>query len=67
MQISARNQLRGKVQSVDVQGLVAEVVIDVGGQHVVATITEGSARQLRLMAGDEVVAIIKASEVMIGK
>jgi molybdopterin-binding protein len=46
---------------------MAEVVIDVGGQEIVATITKGSAERLKLMKGDTAVAIIKASEVIVGK
>jgi molybdopterin-binding protein len=67
MDISARNQLRGKVTSVRIEGLMAEVEVDVGGQTVVSTITAGSAQRLGLKKGDDVVAIIKASEVMIGR
>jgi molybdopterin-binding protein len=67
MQISARNQLKGKVVNLRVEGLTAEVEVDVGGQTVVATITAGSAHRLGLKKGDDVVAIIKASEVIIGK
>jgi molybdopterin-binding protein len=67
MQISARNQLRGTITSIRVEGLVAEVEIDVGGQSVVSTITAGSAQRLGLRKGDDVVAIIKASEVILGK
>src|SRR5262245_3893137 len=63
MQISARNQLRGTIKSVAIEsaGLMAEVIVDVGGQEVVATITACSARRLRLAAGDAVVAVIKAT------
>ena len=67
MELSARNQLRATVKEVRVDGLVAEVVLDVGGQEMVSTITAASARRLGLKAGDAVVAIVKASEVVIGK
>jgi molybdopterin-binding protein len=67
MELSARNQLRGTVKSVTVEGLMAEVVIDVGGQEMASTITRASAERLGLKNGDAVVAIIKASEVLIGK
>jgi molybdopterin-binding protein len=67
MELSARNQLKAKVKSVRSEGVMAEVVMDLGGQEVVATITKGSADRLRLKAGDAVVAIVKASEVIIGK
>jgi molybdopterin-binding protein len=45
---------------------MAEVVVDIGGQHVVAAITKDSAKRLGLRAGGEVFAIIKATDVMIG-
>jgi molybdopterin-binding protein len=67
MEISARNQLRGTIKSVSTDGLMAEVVIDIGGQEVVSTITRASADRLKLETGDTVVAVIKASEVLIAK
>ena len=47
--------------------MMAEVVVDVGGHEVVATITSASAGRLGLRKGDSVVAVIKASEVLIAK
>jgi len=67
MNISARNQLRGTVKSVTTDGIMAEVVLDVGGQEIASTITRTSAERLALKQGDTVVAIIKASEVLIAK
>ena len=67
MEISARNHLRGTIKSVKIEGVMAEVIMDVGGQEVVATITAGSAQRLGLKQGDQAYAVIKASEVMIGK
>jgi molybdopterin-binding protein len=67
MELSARNQLKGTVQHVRTEGLMAEVVIDVGGQEITATITKASAERLRLKKGDAVIAIVKASEVIVGK
>ena len=67
MEISARNQLRGTVKSVTADGLMPEVVVDVGGQEIASTITRTSAERLGLKKGDAVVAIIKASEVLIAK
>ena len=66
-QISGRNQLRGKVVSVAVEGLLAKVVISVGGQHVTAIITADAVRELALKPGDAAIALIKATEVMVGK
>jgi len=67
MEISARNQLKGTVKTVTTDGLMAEVLIDIGGQDIVSTITRASAERLGLKTGDPVVAVIKASEVLIAK
>jgi molybdopterin-binding protein len=67
MQLSARNQLRGQIRSVRLEGLVAEVTVDIGGQDVVSAITRASAERLYLKVGDQVIVVIKASEVLIGK
>lgn len=66
MSLSARNRLEGTVQSVETEGLMAEVVLDVDGTEVVSTITASSAERLGLEEGDEVDAVVKASSVMIG-
>ena len=67
MQISARNQLKGRIKEVVLGTVMAEVVVDIGGQEVIAAITRRSAEALGLKAGDTVTAVIKATEVMIGK
>ena len=66
MALSARNQLRGTVKHVKMGDVMAEVVLDVGGQEVVAAITRESAERLQLRPGDQVTALIKATEVLIG-
>lgn len=66
MEISARNQLRGKVTAISLGGVMAEVRLDVGGQELVAVITRTSAERLGIKVGKEAVAIIKATEVMVG-
>ena len=67
LDISARNQLRGRVQSLLVEGVMAEVRLRIGDQELVSVITRGSAERLGLRAGDEVIAVIKSTEVMIAK
>ena len=68
MNISARNQLKGKIKTVKPGSVMAEVVVELpGGQEIVAAITLGSAETLNLKPGDNVTAIIKSTEVMIGK
>jgi molybdopterin-binding protein len=67
MQLSARNQLKGTVKSVNTGAIMAEVVVDIGGKELVADITKSSVERLGLKPGDTVTAIIKATEVMLGK
>lgn len=66
-QLSARNQLRGTVKSIKKDGLMAEVVLEVAGQEVVAVITADSVNRLGLETGQEAFAVIKATEVMVSK
>lgn len=63
--ISGRNQLVGRVTSVKVEGLLAKVTLDIGGQKVTAIITRDSCEDLALKTGDLAAALIKATEVMI--
>ena len=67
MEISARNQLEGKVKHVTPGAVMSEVVVDVGGQEVVSMISRASVERLGRKPGDSVVAIVKATEVMIEK
>ena len=67
IEISARNQLRGRVADIRADGVMAEVVIRIGDQDLVAIITSSSARRLGLEKGDEVLAVIKSTEVMVAK
>jgi molybdopterin-binding protein len=68
MKISARNQLKGRVTAVKPGATTSHVSIDIGGGHtVMASITNEAVADLGLKVGDEVTAIIKASEVMVGK
>ena len=66
MKISARNVLEGRVRSIAPGTVNAEVTVELtGGATVVAIITKSSADSLRLEEGKEVLAVIKASDVMI--
>lgn len=68
MQISARNQLKGKVTNVTEGAVNTEVELELdGGQKIVSIITKNSAENLGVKVGAEMVAIVKASSVMIGK
>jgi molybdopterin-binding protein len=65
--ISARNQLRGKIRSVVSDGLMAEVTISILPQELVAVITRNSAERLGLVRGVEAVAVVKSTEIMIAR
>jgi len=68
LRFSARNQLKAKVKSVKFGSVMAEVIVELtDGQQIVSAITRTSAESLNLKEGDDVVAIIKSTEVMIGK
>ena len=63
--VSGRNQLAGKVVSIRIEGLLAEVVLSVGDAHVTAIITANAVRELQLKKGDTAAALIKSTDVMI--
>jgi molybdopterin-binding protein len=63
--VSGRNQLVGRIDSVRISGLMAEVKISIGGQQITSIITASSAREMHLKAGQTAAALIKATEVMI--
>lgn len=65
--LSARNQFKGTVKSVKLGNVMAEVVVAVGDLEVVSAITRGSVDQMGIKIGDQVVAVIKSTEVMIQK
>ncbi|HFL3828602.1 TPA: molybdopterin-binding protein [Clostridioides difficile] len=67
MQISARNQLNATIKEITKGPVSTEVVLDVGGQTMAASITTTSANNLKLNIGDNVTALVKASSVMIMK
>lgn len=67
VEISARNQIRGTVTAISLGGVMAEVRLKIGAAELVAVITRSSAERLGIRVGDEAVAVIKATEVMIGK
>jgi molybdopterin-binding protein len=65
--ISGRNQLKGTVVEVKIDGLLAKVVLAIGEQCVTAIVTADAVRELALKTGDDAIALIKATEVMIGR
>jgi molybdopterin-binding protein len=66
MKISARNVFKGKIVEVTKGATTAHVKIDIGGIVVTSSITNASVEDLKLAAGKEAYAIIKASDVMVG-
>ncbi|HTW87105.1 MAG TPA: TOBE domain-containing protein [Candidatus Binataceae bacterium] len=67
MPLSARNHLKGEVQDVLLGTVTALVTVKVGGDLIESVITRHSAEELGLKKGDRVIAVIKATEVMIQK
>lgn len=65
--LSARNQFKGTVKSVKLGQVMAEIIVKVGRIEVVSLISRTSAEKLKLKVGDEVTAIVKATEVMVAK
>jgi molybdate transport system regulatory protein len=66
MELSARNQLAGTVVGVRRGEAIANVELTVAGQRLVASITVEAVEELGIKAGSEIVAVIKASDVMLG-
>ena len=68
MQLSARNQLNGKITNVEKGAVMANIKIEISETNTItAVITKESAEKLCLAVGDDVTAIIKSTEVIIGK
>lgn len=65
--LSGRNQLRGVVDEVRSEGLLSQVRLRIGDQILTAVITRDAVTELKLKRGDEAIAIVKATEVMIGR
>ena len=64
--LSARNQLRGTVREIRVDGVLSEVILELGdGQRIVSVVTSDSVRRLGIRVGEEAVAVIKSTEVML--
>ena len=65
--LSGRNKLRGFIEEVRVDGLLAQVRLRIGDQMLTAVVTADAVAELRLKRGDDAIAIIKSTEVMIGR
>jgi molybdopterin-binding protein len=68
MKLSARNVIPGKVEHIHKGAVTTSLKVDVGnGIHITSSITNEAAEDLKLKVGDSVSAIIKSSDVIIGK
>lgn len=67
MQLSARNQLRGKITEVKTGPISTEITLNINGVDIVSSITTASAESLNLKVDDQATAVIKASSIMIAK
>jgi molybdopterin-binding protein len=65
--LSGRNQLRGIVEELRADGLMAQIRLRIGDQSLTAIITRDALDALRLKRGDEALAVVKATEVMIAR
>ena len=65
--LSGRNQLRGVVEEVRTDGLMAQIRLRIGDQSLTAIITRDAIEALRLRRGDEALAVIKSTEVMVAR
>lgn len=65
--LSGRNRLRGFVDEVRIEGLMAQVRLRIGDQRLTAVITRDAVDELKLRRGDEALAIVKSTEVMIAR
>jgi molybdopterin-binding protein len=63
--ISGRNQLVGRVTDIKLSGLMAQVTLSIGGQHITSIITADAVREMRLKVGETAAALVKSTEVMI--
>jgi len=67
MALSARNQLPGIIQDLQIGDIMAHVVVKVGDNLIESVITRNSAEDLGLKKGDAVRVVVKSTEVMIQK
>ena len=63
--ISGRNQLIGRIVAIKYDGLLAQITLRIGEQHITSLITADAAREMRLKPGERAAALVKSTEVMI--
>jgi len=67
MKLSARNRLEGKITELQLGGVMAHVVVQVGENFIESVITRRSAEEMGIKIGDTVTAVIKSTEVILQK
>ncbi len=67
MEISARNRLEGTVKEIKLGQVMAEITLKIGENELTGLVTKTSAERLGLKVGDRAFALVKATEVMVGK
>lgn len=65
--LSARNRLHGYIEEVRVDGLLAQIRMRVGDQTITAVVTSDAVRALKFKRGDDAIAIVKSTEVMVAR
>lgn len=66
-ELTTRNQIAGKIAAIETGSVMAEVRVEVTGGELVAAVTKHSVERLGLADGDQVIVLVKATEVMLGK
>lgn len=67
MELSARNQIWGRVTSVKAGTVMAEVEVDIGGHSVVAAVTKASVERLGIQEGHDIAVVIKSTDVLLAR
>lgn len=67
VRVSARNQLRGVVEEIRVEGLLAQVRLRIGAETMTAVVTRDAVDELGLVVGQPALAIVKATEVLLAR
>jgi molybdopterin-binding protein len=68
MELSARNKIKGKIKEIKLGSVMAKISVEIAGGTIISSvITVDSVEDLKLKVGDDIFAIVKSTEVMIGK
>ena len=67
MKLSARNQLQGTIEDIQLGDVMAHVAVRVGGNLIESVITRKSVEDMKLAIGEDVKAVVKSTEVLLLK